>query len=141
MSPIFASLEGGPLPDQAAAPSPHAFPDAELLDAYSRAVTGVVERAAPAVVSVEVHHRRGTSRREAQGHGSGFVFTPDGFILTNSHVAHGATKTDVAFPDGRRLRAELETTPTPTWRCCGSMPPRTPSRRSAIPPRCASGRS
>src|SRR5580765_81604 len=84
--------------------------DAELLDAYSRTFSGVVERVAPAVVSVEVHHRRAGGRgpqREAQGHGSGFVFTPDGFILTNSHVAHGATRTDVAFADGRRLRAEL----------------------------------
>jgi len=65
-------------------------------------VSGVVERTAPAVVSVEVQHRR-----RGGGGGSGFVFTPDGFILTNSHVAHGATKTDVAFADGRRLRAEL----------------------------------
>jgi S1-C subfamily serine protease len=92
-----------------AAPVPN-LSDAELLDAYSRTVSGVVERVAPAVVSVEVHHRRAGGRgpqREAQGHGSGFVFTPDGFILTNSHVAHGATKTDVAFADGRRLRAAL----------------------------------
>jgi len=82
--------------------------DAELLDAYSRTVSGVVERVAPAVVSVEVQHRRrSASPRETQGAGSGFVFTPDGFILTNSHVAHGATRTDVAFPDGRRMRAEL----------------------------------
>ncbi len=82
--------------------------DAELLDAYSRTVSSVVERVAPAVVSVEVQHRRrSTSPRESQGAGSGFVFTPDGFILTNSHVAHGATRTDVAFADGRRLRAEL----------------------------------
>ena len=82
--------------------------DSELLDAYSRTVSGVVDRVAPAVVSVEVHHRRpGGSPREQQGHGSGFVFTPDGFILTNSHVAHGATRTDVAFPDGRRLHATL----------------------------------
>jgi len=84
-------------------PSPVPTPppaDAELLDAYSRTVSSVVERVAPAVVSVEVQHRR-------QGAGSGFVFTPDGFILTNSHVAHRATRTDVAFPDGRRMRAEL----------------------------------
>ena len=83
--------------------------DTELLDAYSRAVSGVVERAAAAVVSVEVQHRRrgGGPQREQQGHGSGFVFAPDGFILTNSHVAHGATKTHVALADGRRLRAEL----------------------------------
>jgi len=84
--------------------------DAELLDAYSRTVSSVVERVAPAVVSVEVHHRRSrtaSAQREERGHGSGFVFTPDGFILTNSHVAHGATKTDVAFADGRRLRAML----------------------------------
>src|SRR5258708_4799182 len=85
--------------------SAHSLPatppaDAELLDAYSRTVSGVVERVAPAVVSVEVQHRH-------QGAGSGFVFTPDGFILTNSHVAHDATRTDVAFPDGRRMRAEL----------------------------------
>src|SRR5207247_1875263 len=101
-------VEGEPVsPKQSPLPtSPPA--DAELLDAYSRTVSGVVERVAPAVVSVEVHHRRrSASPRETQGAGSGFVFTPDGFILTNSHVAHGATRTDVAFPDGRRMRAEL----------------------------------
>jgi S1-C subfamily serine protease len=92
--------------------SPSSLPaaDAELLDAYSRSVSGVVERIAPAVVSVEVHHtvkRRGRPEREASGHGSGFIFTPDGFILTNSHVTHGATKIDVAFADGRRPRGEL----------------------------------
>jgi len=81
--------------------------DADLLDAYSRAVSSVVERVAPAVVSVEVHRRRTAGQGGGGGGGSGFVFTPDGFILTNSHVAHGATRTEVAFPDGRRLRAEL----------------------------------
>ena len=101
-------VEGEPVsPQQSPLPTPPPA-DAELLDAYSRTVSGVVERVAPAVVSVEVQHRRrSASPRETQGAGSGFVFTPDGFILTNSHVAHGATRTDVAFPDGRRMRAEL----------------------------------
>src|SRR6058998_1146865 len=102
------TLADGALPGDPPASPAQVPSDSDLLDAYSRTVSGVVDRVAPAVVSVEVHHRRrGGSPREQQGHGSGFVFTPDGFILTNSHVAHGATKTEVAFPDGRRLHASL----------------------------------
>ncbi len=94
--------------DSAARPA--AASDGELLDAYSRVVTAVAEKVGPAVVSVEVRHRverRGRTGPEVPGHGSGFVFTPDGLVLTNSHVVHDATRIEAAFPDGRRFRADL----------------------------------
>ncbi len=87
--------------------------DAVLLDSYSRAVIGAVEKVSPSVVNVEVHQAlpaaagRGRSGepRERRGGGSGFVFTPDGLILTNSHVVHDATRIDITLPDGRRAPA------------------------------------
>jgi S1-C subfamily serine protease len=70
--------------------------DDELLDAYSRAVVHAVEEVGPAVVRIDT----------ARGGGSGVVFTPDGFILTNSHVVNGSSDMRVTLPDGRSLAAE-----------------------------------
>jgi S1-C subfamily serine protease len=83
--------------------------DSALLDAYSRTVVSAVARVAPAVVNIDVKQRvnlrRGT--RELSGNGSGFVITPDGFILTNSHVVHDASATIVTLPDGREYPAQV----------------------------------
>jgi len=98
----------------------HAFDPAELsdddllLDAYSRAVTAAVRKVGPSVVKIEVQKKvSGSSsgnRRppgDSEGSGSGFIFTPDGFILTNSHVVHGSSAISVTLTEGNRYKADL----------------------------------
>jgi S1-C subfamily serine protease len=88
--------------------------DESLLDAYSRAVTGVADAVGPAVVRLDIKRRMRTRdargrelSQEAAGSGSGFIFTPDGLIATNSHVVSGAMEIGVTLNDGRMMQADL----------------------------------
>src|SRR4051812_12696733 len=82
--------------------------ESEALDAYSNAVIGAVERVAPSVVKIEtLRQAPGRDGTHAAGSGSGFVFTPDGFVITNSHVVDGGARWRAPSPDGEPQRASL----------------------------------
>ncbi|MGF6964582.1 S1-C subfamily serine protease [Paraburkholderia sp. WC7.3g] len=86
--------------------------DDALLDAYSRTVIGALERVQQAVAFIAVERRlpgeaSAHGRGARGGTGSGFLFTPDGYLLTNSHVVHGATHVQVTLADGAKFDADL----------------------------------
>ncbi len=88
--------------------------DDDVMDAYSRAVITAAEKVSPSVLYIEVEQPVRSRRpnvpripQERRGSGSGFIFTPDGFTLTNSHVIHGAKKIEVTLPDGHKHQADL----------------------------------
>jgi S1-C subfamily serine protease len=89
----------------AAIPSSRPESDEELLDAYSRAVIGVVEKVGPAVVSIGVKKASRSRRRGGEGAGSGMIVAPDGFVLTNHHVVEGASEIEVHLTDGGTFAA------------------------------------
>src|SRR6476659_9863892 len=97
-NPAFKLVENEFASNQANATSTVVPEDAALLDAYSQAVVSAAERVSRSVVFIEVGKERAAGRQssgqapELHGSGSGFVFTPDGLILTNSHVVHGANR-------------------------------------------------
>jgi S1-C subfamily serine protease len=102
------SLPPANYPEPVVQPSGRPLDDSALLDAYSQAVVGAAEKLSPSVVKIDVSQTgrtRAGEPRERQGGGSGFVFTPDGLILTNSHVVHEATRIHVSFADGGRFPA------------------------------------
>src|SRR5258708_31522649 len=88
--------------------------DGELLDTYSRTITGVVGQVAEAVVHIQVSKpvsdRRTKEQKLAPGSGSGFIISTDGFVVTNHHVIENARDIKVSLADGRTVNAELKGT-------------------------------
>jgi S1-C subfamily serine protease len=88
-------------------PKPVSPSDAELLDAYSATVVSVAEQVSPAVVKIEAARRNDSGRRAKGGSGSGFLFTPDGLILTNSHVVAETSRLRISLADGADADGQL----------------------------------
>jgi S1-C subfamily serine protease len=105
--PVFISGAPGPEPGSASAPASPGGSDIELLDAYSRAVIAVVDAVGPTVVSIRVSRSASQDGAIPVGAGSGAILTPDGYVVTNSHVAHGQDRLTVITGEGDELDAKL----------------------------------
>jgi S1-C subfamily serine protease len=112
-SPQTEAAPAASHPDEIASSEAGSSEDQDLLDAYSRAVVSAVEKVSPAVVHIIAQPGEvgNLLRRRFRGPpmwtGSGFIFTPDGFILTNSHVVRGAKEIAVTLPDGTKFQARV----------------------------------
>jgi S1-C subfamily serine protease len=98
-----AQLISDSLTESLSSPAGVFVSDGELLDAYSQAVATTVRQAGPAVVHIQAR----SEKQGRGGSGSGFLISPDGFVMTNSHVVHGAAEVRAQTPDGRESRAEI----------------------------------
>ncbi len=109
LPPHDGPAHDGPAPDAPRQHSPaqgdRSRDDGPLLDAYSRAVVGVVEQVSPSVAHIHVARER--QSRRVQGSGSGVVVSPDGIILTNNHVIDGAARIDAVINGGRPMRMRV----------------------------------
>ena len=104
---LLSTNTGGyevPIVSEERAPRPD---EGELFDAYSRAVVHASKQVSPSVVKIDVQTKNRQGREGRGGSGSGFVFTPDGYILTNSHVVHRAARITVAMQDGQTFTADV----------------------------------
>ncbi len=103
---MYTLIHSESTPTRGKADSPK---DASLLDAYSQAVVSATQAVSPSVVQIEVKSARRAPRGQSPqgGNGSGFIVTPDGLIVTNSHVVQGAQEIFVALPEGDRYVAHL----------------------------------
>lgn len=96
-----------PSEEMSSTPADRPMSDEDLLDAYSRAVIGVVEQVGPAVVSIRVDKRGRRRGFAGEGAGSGVIIAPDGYVLTNHHVVENAVKLEVGLTDGNTFQAEV----------------------------------